>query len=42
MDKVTESLLTEFTKEHGLEGSKEDKRLEHFASYIVVRDEHTE
>ncbi len=42
MDKVTESLLAEFSKEHSLEHLKEDKRFEHFASYVVVRGEHTE
>lgn len=42
MDKVTESLLNEFSKEHGLESLKQDKRFEHFASYVVVRGEHTE
>jgi hypothetical protein len=42
MDKVTESLLAEFSKEHSLESLKEDKQFEHFASYVVVRAEHTE
>jgi AIPR protein len=42
MDKVTESLLAEFSKEHGVESLKDDKRFEHFSSYIVVRGEHTE
>jgi hypothetical protein len=42
MDKVTEKLLAEFSKEHGIESLKEDKRFEHFSSYVVVRGEHTE
>ncbi len=42
MDKVTESLLGEFSREHEIETLKEDKRFEHFATYIVVRGEHTE
>src|SRR4051794_23811418 len=42
MDKVTESLLSEFSREHSLESFKEDKQFEHFASYVVVRSEHTE
>lgn len=42
MDKVTESLLSEFSKEHEIESLKEDKQFEHFATYIVVRGEHTE
>lgn len=42
MDKVTESLLAEFSKEHSLEHLKESKRFEHFSSYVVVRGEHTE
>lgn len=41
-DKVTESLLAEFSKEHELESLGDHKRFEHFASYIVVRGEHTE
>jgi hypothetical protein len=42
MDKVTESLLAEFAKEHSLEHLKQDKQFEHFSSYVVVRGEHTE
>jgi hypothetical protein len=42
MDKVTESLLAEFSKEHALEHLKQDKQFEHFSSYVVVRGEHTE
>jgi hypothetical protein len=42
LDKITESLLSEFSKEHGIEALDESKRFEHFASYIVVRGEHSE
>lgn len=42
MDKITESLLNEFAKEHTLESLAEPKRFEHFASYLVVRGEHSE
>src|ERR1700733_11231474 len=42
MDKVTESLLNEFSKENGLDTLKEDKKFEHFASFVAVRGEHTE
>src|SRR5271168_390834 len=42
MDKVTESLMAEFSNEHSLGNLKEDKQFEHFSSYLVVRGEHTE
>jgi len=42
MDKVTESLLEEFSNEHGLGLLGESKRFEHFASYSVVKREHSE
>jgi len=42
MDKVTESLLAEFSKEHGIENLKEDKRFEHFSAFVTVRGEHSE
>ncbi|HZU31820.1 MAG TPA: AIPR family protein [Candidatus Angelobacter sp.] len=42
MDKVTETLLAEFSKEHEIDSLKQDKQFEHFASYVVVRGEHTE
>src|ERR1019366_806175 len=42
MDKVTESLMAEFSKENGLEFLKEDKRFEHFAAFVMVRGEHSE
>ncbi len=42
MDRITESLLTEFSAEHGIEALGEPKRFEHFASYLMVRAEHSE
>src|SRR5579863_3643945 len=42
MDKITESLLAEFSKEHSLDAIDESKRFEHFSAYIVVRGEHSE
>jgi len=42
MDKITESLLNEFAKEHTLASLPESKRFEHFVSYLVVRGEHSE
>jgi hypothetical protein len=37
MDRITQSLLAEFSQEHGIEALKEDKRFEHFAAYITLR-----
>lgn len=42
MDKITESLLNEFSEEHGLLSLSESKRFEHFACYSVFKREHTE
>src|ERR1043166_107145 len=42
MDKVTESLLAEFSREHGIENLPETKRFEHFAAFVMVRGEHSE
>ncbi|HTV55513.1 MAG TPA: AIPR family protein [Terriglobia bacterium] len=42
MDKITESLLTEFSKEQQLEALDESKRFEHLVSFLVVRGEHSE
>jgi len=42
MDRITESLLNEFSAEHGLSTLAESKRYEHFTSYIVVKEEHSE
>src|ERR1700691_4480329 len=36
MDRVTESLLTEFSAERGISLLDEDKRFEHFTSFITV------
>lgn len=37
MDRITESLLTEFSKEHGIAHLAEEERFEHFCSFITVR-----
>lgn len=37
MDRITESLLNEFSKEHGIAHLHVDRRFEHFSSYITVR-----
>ena len=42
MDKITESLLSEFAKQHNLETLDESKKFEHFIAYIVVKSEHPE
>ena len=42
MDKVTESLLAEFSKENGLDSLDEAKRCEHFACFVTIRGEHSE
>jgi hypothetical protein len=42
MDRVTESLLNEFSAEHELTHLIESKRFEHFACYSVVKREHSE
>jgi hypothetical protein len=42
MDRITKSLLDEFSREHGLEGLKEDARFEHFASFVTVHRLHSE
>jgi len=42
MDKITESLLKEFTSEHDLAAIPDEKRFEQFASYITVRRQHGE
>ena len=36
MDRVTESLLNEFSNERGISHLPEDKRFEHFVSFITV------
>ncbi len=42
MDRISESLLTEFSSEHDIAQLPEDKRFEHFCSYITVRRQHAE
>ncbi|MFI5112871.1 MAG: hypothetical protein ACHP9S_08600, partial [Terriglobales bacterium] len=42
MDKITESLLQEFSTEHGITLLDQSKQFEHFASYLTVRGEHSE
>jgi len=42
MDRVSESLLNEFSKEHDLLALPEETRFEHFAGYITVQRHHTE
>jgi hypothetical protein len=42
VDKVTESLLAEFSKENGLDSLDEAKRCEHFACFVTIRGEHSE
>jgi AIPR protein len=42
VDRVTENLLAKFTEEHALTALPEDRRFEHFASYITVRQQHRE
>ena len=42
MDKITESILAEFSNEHQLQLLSQSKQFEHFASFLVVRSEHSE
>jgi hypothetical protein len=42
MDRITESLLSEFTAEHDLGALPQDRQFEHFAGYITVRRQHAE
>jgi len=42
VDKITESLLQEFSVEHGITLLEQSKQFEHFASYLIVRGEHSE
>lgn len=37
MDRITQSLLTEFSAEHGIDGLPEDLQFEHFTGYVTVR-----
>jgi hypothetical protein len=42
MDRITESLLEEFSKEHDLGALPQERRFEHFASYVTVRRQYSE
>src|SRR5256885_1171074 len=42
MDRISESLLNEFSAENGIGLLPEDKRFEHFCSYVIVRRLHSE
>src|SRR5687768_8919349 len=42
MDLVTKSLLEEFSTEAGIGGLPEDRRFEHFASYLAISRHHGE
>ena len=37
MDRIAESLFQEFSDEHGISHLPEDKRFEHFASFVTTR-----
>ena len=36
MDRITTSLLEEFSKAMGIEGLSEERRFEHFAAYLTT------
>jgi hypothetical protein len=42
MDRVSESLLSEFSEEHGISALPEEIRFEHFAGYITVQRHYSE
>ena len=42
VDIITESLLGEFSEEHGLSHLGESKRFEHFASHLIIGGEQSE
>jgi len=42
MDRITQSLLSEFSTEHGIGSLPEDKQFEHFAGYITIRRQYSE
>jgi hypothetical protein len=42
MDRISESLLNEFSTEHGITALPEKDRFEHFASYITIKRHHSE
>jgi len=37
MDRITESLLKDFSKEHGIEDLSEEQRFDRLATYVTVR-----
>ncbi|HWP55044.1 MAG TPA: AIPR family protein, partial [Pyrinomonadaceae bacterium] len=37
MDRITENLLGEFSKEHGIDALADEKRFEHLAAYVTIR-----
>lgn len=42
MDRITKSLLDEFSRDYGLDGLNEDDRFEHLASYVTVHRQYSE
>lgn len=42
VDRITKSLLDEFSKDFGLQRLDEDDRFEHFATYVTVHRQHSE
>jgi hypothetical protein len=42
MDRITKSLLDEFSRDYGLNGLDEDVRFEHFATYVTVHRQYSE
>lgn len=42
MDRISESLLNEFSAQHGIAHLDEEKRFEHFAAYVTVRRHYSE
>jgi hypothetical protein len=42
MDRITKSLLDEFSRDYGLSSLNEDDRFEHFASYVTVHRQYSE
>jgi hypothetical protein len=42
VDRITKSLLDEFSRDYGLDSLDEDDRFEHFASFVTVHRQHSE
>ncbi len=42
MDMITESLLSDFSKDQEMGGIDKDERFEHFAAYITIKRQHNE